>query len=163
MKEKWKWIPKFKGIYQISNKGKIKSIQYRKGVKGKNGYFFVSLWKNNKEYPAYIHRLLMITFKPKKGMRKLDVAHLNGQRDDNRMVNLTWATRKENEAHKRLHGKLLRGENHPHAKLTLKEARYIFKTSKNWSDDKKLAKKFNVTPSNITCIRTKKSWRQMHE
>ena len=56
MKEQWKDIPEYEGIYQVSNLGRIKSIK-RTTTKGgilklhmnkHNGYIYARLCKNNK-------------------------------------------------------------------------------------------------------------------
>lgn len=53
MQEKWKDIKGYEGLYQVSNRGNIKSLNYRKGNTSQNlkqeisetGYFRVNLTK----------------------------------------------------------------------------------------------------------------------
>lgn len=47
-----------------------------------------------------------------------EVAHLNGNRDDNRAANLTWKTRADNHADKIRHGTAYRGDSHHWTKIT---------------------------------------------
>lgn len=48
----------------------------------------------------------------------MECRHLNGVRDDNRLENLCWGTRKENQNDKIVHGNSLKGERNPYAKLS---------------------------------------------
>ena len=72
-KEEWKSINGFKGLYEISNFGKVKSLE-RKGTEGRfirekilkngiqNGYLNVSLNKEGQGYTFTIHRLVAEAF-----------------------------------------------------------------------------------------------------
>jgi len=51
-----------------------------------------------------VHRLVALTFLgPPVGERK-EAAHKNGKPSDNRLENIVWSSRSENEQHKRAHG-----------------------------------------------------------
>ena len=57
MKEVWKDIPNYEGLYQVSNLGRVKSK--RKILKPINGeYLKVGLSKNGVQTTKYIHRLV---------------------------------------------------------------------------------------------------------
>lgn len=102
MKEEWKDIKGYEGIYQISNTGKIKSLNYRgngiermlQPTKNKDGYLQIKLYKNKKYILKTIHKLVAENFID---IPKLEVNHLNGIRDDNNVNNLEWCTHAENE------------------------------------------------------------------
>ncbi len=75
----------------INNKnGKIKSAYLNKD----NGYLYVDLWKDNRSYKRPIHRLIAETFIPNP-KRKLTVDHKDGNRLNNSIENLRWATYSE--------------------------------------------------------------------
>jgi|DEB0MinimDraft_6_1074348.scaffolds.fasta_scaffold01595_11 hypothetical protein len=108
MKEIWKDIPEYEGFYQASNLGNIRSLdriiddkKSKRTYKGRilrqiehsGGYKTVTLSKDGKAIPNYVHRLVMLAFK---GFQKLDVDHLNMNKKDNRLINLEYVSRLEN-------------------------------------------------------------------
>lgn len=100
MKEIWKDIKDYENHYQISNFGNIKSLKDGKGKmlklkKGKNGYLYTNLSKNGKVKTYTVHKLVAQTFilNPE---NKPEIDHINTVRNDNRVENLRWVTRKEN-------------------------------------------------------------------
>lgn len=90
---------------------------------------------------------------PREGMH---CAHLNGDSRDNRPANLAWVEPVENEAHKLAHGTRMRGERHHQAKLTAKEVRAIRASADVQGID--LAEMYGVSASQVSDIRTGKSW-----
>lgn len=129
MTEIWKDIPGYEGLYQVSNLGRVKSLErlVNNGVadytiaeriktpsekinKGRdNGYLALALYKNNKSKNFYVHRLVAEAFVPNP-QRKETVNHINGDKHDNRAQNLEWSTYKENNLHAYVTG--LNGETH---------------------------------------------------
>ena len=114
MQEIWKDIKGYEGLYQVSNLGRIKSLskfvnnnpksskfgyytkeRILKTSKSNNGYLIVHLFKNSKQYTIYIHRLVAITFIPNSN-NLLQVDHIDGNKQNNRIDNLEWVTPKEN-------------------------------------------------------------------
>lgn len=99
-KEKWKDIPGFEGLYQVSTLGNVRSLfRYRKILKQQmqpNGYKSVQLYKNKKAKFSLVHRLVAKTF-ISNPLNKPAVNHLNEIRSDNRVTNLEWVTNKENQ------------------------------------------------------------------
>ena len=110
MKEFWLPIAGFEGFYAASDMGRVKSIarQVPRGdgfltVKGRVlrpgimtvGYPLVVLRRDGKAFPKTVHSLVLSAFVPKPSPRH-EVDHINRVRDDNRLVNLRWATRSQN-------------------------------------------------------------------
>ena len=73
-------------------------IKKLKPVKLSTGYMYVGLGKNHKTHPKLVHRLVAETFIPNPE-NKREVNHKNGNRSDNRVENLEWCTRSENQIH----------------------------------------------------------------
>lgn len=106
MGEMWKAIPGFEGVYEASNEGRIRRINfvfrgrkppyYLKPLKHNHGYFLVALHKDKKQRTYLIHRLVMLAFC---GPSNLSVNHKNGDKSDNRLANLEYVSLEENAKH----------------------------------------------------------------
>lgn len=114
-KEVWKDIKGYEGLYQVSDYGRIKSVERTikvvdntrhpyvkrvisrilKPVKDSTGYSVVSLGKHNKKA---IHRLVAEAFIPNPE-NKPHVNHIDGKKTNNVLTNLEWATVSENAIH----------------------------------------------------------------
>jgi len=110
MEEIWKDIPEYEGLYQVSNIGRVKSIRKNRKIKEiilslkiSVGYYYVSLYKNNKSKDRSVHQLVSICFlnhKPNK--YKLVINHKNFIKTDNRVENLEIVSNRENSNHKHI-------------------------------------------------------------
>ena len=105
LNEEWCDIKDYEGLYQVSNYGRIKSFRANKGNKinisrlRTNGkYYIVDLCMKSKINRYYIHRLVAQAFIPNPE-NKETVNHINCNKLDNRLFNLEWNTRKENQQH----------------------------------------------------------------
>jgi len=112
--ERWLPIVGFDGLYDISNFGRIKSIQRvvfeksgkKKSVKERivsiqqfpNKYLVCRLWKENKESNFLVHRLVGAAFIENE-QNKPEINHKYGDVEDNFYLNLEWATRSDNIQH----------------------------------------------------------------
>lgn len=98
--EKWADILGFEGFYQISSKGRVKSLRnnliLRPGISNK--YAFVALWKNGKQYGRKVHSLVASSFLDRPISSEC-VNHKDGNRLNNDVTNLEWTTFKENSRH----------------------------------------------------------------
>lgn len=98
MKEIWKDVVGYEGIYQVSNLGNVKRKYILKPHKDRRGYLFVNLSHNSKVLCSRVHRLVALAFIPNP-LNKKEINHKNGNKLDNRVENLEWATHKENMKH----------------------------------------------------------------
>lgn len=112
-KEIWKPIKEYEGLYEVSNLGRVRSLD--KIVKkwdgerllkgrvlkeniGKFGYRKSILTKNHKAKTLLLHRLVANTFIPNPE-NKPQVNHIDGNKGNNNVDNLEWVTASENVKH----------------------------------------------------------------
>lgn len=118
----WKDIGFSEGRYQISNDGRVKSLSRKvnsriggrlvkerilKFRKLPTGYLYVAFNVSGKLKNSFVHRLVATAFIPNPE-NKPTVNHKNGDKEDNRIENLEWATQYENNLHGRTMG-LIKG------------------------------------------------------
>ena len=107
MEEIWKDINGFEGLYQISNLGRVKSLERYSIQKhlieekilnishSQAGYVDVSLYKDGKRIHKKPHRLVAEAFIPNPNNLP-EVDHIDTNKDNNRIDNLRWCTHSEN-------------------------------------------------------------------
>ncbi|EGT3613198.1 hypothetical protein E5N06_07555 [Clostridium perfringens] len=104
LKEEWRAVKGFEGIYEISNLGRLKSFKkYKNGYilsnkNSKGGYLSVILRDKDKKVCTRIHRLVAETFisNPK---NYPVVNHIDGNKQNNKVENLEWCTIQHNVKH----------------------------------------------------------------
>ena len=136
--EEWRDIKGYEGIYQISNKGRVKTLgnnrrkeKIREGIADNTGYKRISLCKNGKEKKYSIHRLVAEAFLPNPDNLPV-VNHKDENKLNNNVENLEWCTYQYNntygtkieKARKKRKGK----------KILCVETGEIFNTSKDVID-----------------------------
>lgn len=117
-KEIWKPIKDFEGYYEVSNIGRVRSLNYKrtgkekilKNTESNDGYLIVGLTKNGKRKQFKVHRLVAEAFIPNPE-NKPCIDHINTVRSDNRVENLRWVSYKENSNNEKTLEKF-KGENH---------------------------------------------------
>ena len=107
MQEIWKDIKGFEGMYQVSNLGRVRSVDRFDSIgrlqKGNikairdngKGYKTVNLHKDNKDKKCRVHRLVATAFIENPD-NKPEVHHIDSDRSNNKLENLQWVTSKEN-------------------------------------------------------------------
>ena len=180
MNEIWKDIKGYEGYYQISNCGRVKSLERTAIAKcnsirrvpekilsicnDKDGYNIITLTKNSKKKTFKIHRLISQYFirNPK---NKPEVNHKDGNKQNNNINNLEWATESENTTHAHKIGLIdEKGEKNPNSKLSKNQVIQIKKELKTpyWGIGVSLAKKFNVSVGMIKDINVNRTWKHIN-
>lgn len=178
MKEIWKAIPDYEGIYEISNLGRIKVLNHvviRKDgkpytVKEKivkshvvKGYDQATLIYNGKKEFIGVHRLVAMAF-ISNPLNKPEVNHQDGNKHNNTVENLEWVTSAENIQHAFKHG--LRVPTKGNAKLSIQQVemikqRYRDRKKRHWGK-KALARELGIAESTIDFITHNKTWGEVN-
>ncbi|WP_312212358.1 HNH endonuclease [Pseudescherichia sp.] len=100
--EEWRDVEGTDGNYSVSSLGRLKSNRSGKYLSTNSligsGYVKASLYANGQRVQTSIHRLVATAFLDKQD-GKDEVNHINGNKTDNRYINLEWVSRSENVVH----------------------------------------------------------------
>lgn len=163
----WRDIPGYEGKYQASKNGLIKHRKKDKPLLPGNqssGYHNVRLPVGGKFKSVLVHRLIMLAFVGERPAG-MEINHKNGIRTDNRLENLEYITHSENILYSMHILKTMRS--HPgmtsiQSKLTddiVREIRQLYLLG--GASYLSLSIKFNVSPSLIGYIVTRKRWQHI--
>lgn len=167
MKEIWKDVPEYEGIYQVSNFGNVRSLNYNNNKKTKeiakkshkNGYLTVVLCKNAEKKNKSIHRLVALAFIPNPNNYPC-VNHIDARKENNNVENLEWCTYKQNTAHAikcgLLNPNFMLGVTGAKNKLSKKIVQYDLQGNivNRWDCISDAARFYGVRPGNINnCLR----------
>ena len=97
IKEEWRDVVGYEGIYQVSTTGKVRNIVKNFELKQSDcsGYKKVSLMKGKKCITKLVHILVAQAFIPNPE-NKPQIDHIDGTRNNNNAINLRWVTTREN-------------------------------------------------------------------
>lgn len=168
MEEIWKDIDGYNGLYQVSNKGNVRS--WKKGrygrsekprllslTKTKTGYYKVKLTSPNIFKPL-VHRLVAKAFIPNP-INKSQVNHIDCNKINNCVDNLEWTTQQENMDHAKQHDLHTKGEDNNTAKLKKNDVLDIRNAYKlGCFSQSEIADAYNVSQTSISAIITKRNW-----
>lgn len=179
MSENIKDVKGYEGLYAVSEDGRIwsypKKYICKRGavrcqhngmwmtIKGNRRYLKVKLYKNGKEKHHSIHRLVAEAHIPNLENKPM-VNHLDGDRKNNHISNLEWATYSEDQIHAYKIGlqKPQCGEKHGRSKLKNNDVIFIRNLHKTgYHTNRELAGFFNVSDSHISDIVNRKLWRHI--
>lgn len=166
MEETWKDIPGYEELYQASSEGRIRSkrrarYRIRNGVTerfgmtkervlkeafNKNGYGHVVLRRNGKSESKEVHLLIALAFLGPRPNGDAQIRHLDGNPRNNRVENLRYGTRSENQID--LYD--YRGYHH---RLSAKDVHDIRARLARGETGRSIAKLYSTTESNISSIK----------
>ena len=176
--EIWKPVPDYHGSYEVSDNGRIRSLDrqtpYKEGfrtTKGRIlkffldgcGYPTIHLWKYRQKRIHKIHHLVALVFigHPPgaigRGINDYQINHKDGDKTNNHVLNLEWITHKANKLHAAQNGLTTRGTKHPNAKLAesdIREIRNLFPSLTY----KEIAARYGISRNHAHQIVTGKRW-----
>lgn len=179
--EVWKDVLGYEGMYQVSNKGRVKSlkrvVEFKDGrtrvfpekirvqrlnvtkervKKGGSHYYSVMLSKDDKKSLRLVHRLVAESFF---GLipEGVDVCHGMGGPLDNRVENLSFGTRTENNQDKIEQRKL--DPDRKYKKLSVNDVREIRRLLAERETHKFITSRFNVSRGLVSKISCGATWR----
>jgi hypothetical protein len=177
--EIWAPISGYEGLYEISSWGNIKTLSrtYYSGKdhnikkeiveknlklgKDKDGYPQTILYKDGIPKTVRAHQLVAQYFVVNPDPENLTVPnHDDGVKYNNYYKNIRWSTPQQNTLHAYANNLAvaLKGEEHNMAKLTNEDVNVIREENEYRGVLTALAKKFNVSISQIRRIRKKINW-----
>lgn len=167
-----RWIPVAgSGSYEVSDRGRVRSVDRvvvdRNGVRysrsgrilrpgrAKSGYLTVALSGRS----VAVHVLVLTAFVgPRPG--GCDGSHLNGNRDDNALVNLIWEPRQANMRRAMEHGTVRSGERHSGHRLTTALVTEIRRTTDgSRGSAREIASRMGLRFSTVLDVVQGRSWK----
>jgi hypothetical protein len=125
-----------------------------KPYKRPDGYLSVRLRNRDYGESLLVHRIVACAFLATPNISE-EVCHINGVKNDNRVVNLRWDTRSNNHKDKVAHGTSARGTRNPSAKLTEVQVLAIRSSE---LPRRNIAIQFGVSISLVGAIKQRKVW-----
>ena len=174
MKEKWKPIVGYEGLYEVSNMGNVRSLtrvvdfrdragnmnqrvikgRVMKPQKQRTGYLHVGLSKDGKVTLFRVHRLGAVAFIDNpEGL--YEVNHIDEDKTNNRVDNLEWCDHKYNNNYG---SKPRRGERNPMAKLTSEDVDEIRYRRASGEMLKTIAADFGISINHVCNLAQGKRW-----
>lgn len=172
--ERWLPVPGYEGSYEVSDQGRVRSLDRRVNVRGRwgpetrfykgtvrepcaggtNKYLMVVLSVNNRQCTRTIHSLVLEAFVGP-CPRGEEGRHLNCTHYDNRLTNLAYGTRRKNREDSRAAGTLAMGEQIAQHKLTTAEVLEIRAAPGRHED---IAGAYGVSRTQISRIKRLENW-----
>lgn len=150
--------------FEVSRDGVVYSKgRPMKGCIQGNGYKGVSLTEkrnNGRRKTALIHRLVLEAFsdEPSNGR---ECAHGDGNKLNNHISNLRWATRKENSDDAVKHNAYLKGEEQPRSKLCTKHAILAIRWISQGIGPSEIGRRLGVHHQTIRDIKKGVTWKHI--
>jgi hypothetical protein len=162
----WKLIDRFPN-YEVSNFGDVRRVVGGQGAKAgrvlkwhlhtSSGYPDVRLVQDGKTVSVPVHRLVACAFL---GPRPdgMQVRHLDGDKMNARVKNLTYGSAQQNGQDKVSHGRSSKGVKNPKCKLTENQVGYIHDVLKGSMSADEVAEIFSLNTSTVYRIWSGKYW-----
>ncbi len=139
------WVSDHGDIISTVRKGRI-----MKKTIGTHGYPYVSIMIDDKPIKMLVHRIMGKAFLDGE---KETINHIDGNKENNHISNLEWATHKENLNHAFSTGlNNCYGEGHPHSKITKEQALEIQKRGQSGENHVDIARDYPISRQHVQKI-----------
>ena len=164
MQELWQPVEGFESLYEVSNLGRVRSLERFVRCRGNgqqrkpskviaahryaNGYPRLNLWQDNQKSRKYLHRLVAKAFLASPpgaihtGRGGWSIDHINGDKTDNRACNLQWMLAADNNRKAK-------------AKLTNEQIRAVREDKRTCQT---IGVEYGVSAHTVSAIKTGKRW-----
>lgn len=180
--ENWRDVNGYKGWYQASRLGVVRSLDRfvnveRNGgiitrkVKGiilkdsesPDGYKYVTLCRGGVLKKISVHRLIALVFLPNPH-NKPCINHIDNNRANNNLKNLEWCTPQENSNHAKKQGRIFspKGDEHFKSKIKESEIPNIRKMINDGIKVTQIAKIYKVNQPIISNIKSGKTYKHVN-
>lgn len=144
--------------YEVSELGDIRSIKTKKlrkkQLSKRHGRYVVSVYLLSKAYTRKVARIVAEAFVPNP-LNLPEVNHINGDKTDDRAINLEWMTKPENIKHAYSNGLMKSG------KLDVTKVKEIKSKILKGDKSSKIALEYGVTRNAISRIKAGKVWKDI--
>lgn len=174
--EIWKKVEGYENIYEVSNHGNIQSIDHfvvgkkSRTQKGRvlsvsistKGYHQVSLSLLGRRFHTGVHRLVAKAFLANPD-NKEQVNHKDGNKSNNHVSNLEWATNQENiiHAYKNNLVKLNYGEKHHQCRFTNNQIKELKRKLANGVSGSSISKEYKISQAAVSQIKKGKTYKNI--
>lgn len=167
--EIWKPVVGFEGLYEVSDLGRVRGVdrpvrtrggktrimrgQIIKPQRHSQGYTQVGM--RGRTYP--IHHLVAAAFLGPRP-ESMQIAHFDGDKTNNTLANLRYATPKQNAGDRIRHGRSGLGASNSQAKLTVQKVVRIRLAAQGGVPQDFIAQKFGISQQQVSKIATRQRW-----
>lgn len=155
--------------YIVSNFGRVYDVIYKKFlniyISNQSGYCTVRiLKKDGTARHFYVHRLILMVFDYNFNYNNLQGNHIDGDKQNNWINNLEWATPQQNSQHAIDTGlNPCKGENCRFAKITNEQAEKIAQLLTTSMKHKDIANIVGCSPDTVECIMQGLTWKDLYK
>lgn len=163
--EIWKSVKDF-ADYEVSDLGRVRSVK-KLPLKILNmqrhtgGYSKVCFWVKGKCFNKFVHTLVLEAFMGERPEGH-QACHGNGDKKDNRLVNLRWDTRSNNQLDREAHGTGRIGRErkvktlNPETVLKIREC-----VERNGGNKTKSAKELGMSRTTVADVANRRTWKHI--
>ena len=162
----WISVKNYEGLYEVSNLGRVRSF-HRNGEKilrnniRPDGRCSVQLYKDGSNSRLFVHRLVAEAFLPNLEC-KPEVNHKDLMSTNNRLDNLEWVTKQENQEHANLNEAQYRGQESHNTELTEKDVFEIYTRIDNRETLGSISKDYPIGYQGLYRIKRGMTWKHTY-